>query len=261
MRRAYQGRVLVVAGSDPTAGAGLQADLKMIAAMGGYALTAVSAVTVQDTGRVMAVHPLPGAVVAAQMRAVLGDMGADAVKLGMLATGEIVAAVAAVLAEYPHLPVVADPVLAGTGGGDLLDGAGRKILVERLLPRVTLLTPNLHEAARLSGLMVADVGAMGRAARWLVERGADAVLVKGGHLSEGDVVDLLWDGRRERRWRGSRVTGGPFHGTGCRLASAIAVGLAQGLPLETAIPRARRRLRRALSRAVTMGSGQTILMD
>lgn len=258
MAKKIHGRVLVVAGSDPTAGAGLQADLKMITALGGYAMTVVSAVTVQDTRRVGGVHPVAPEVVAAQMRACLADLGADAVKLGMLGSAGVAAAVAEVLADYPHLPVVADPVLAGSGGGTLLDGPGRRVFLERLLPRLTLLTPNLPEAADLTGLEVDDPAGMGRAARRLVALGAGAVLVKGGHLPGGRVTELLWDGTQETRWHASRLAGGPFHGTGCRLASAIAVGLAQGLELAAAVGRARREVRRSLRGALALGQGQKL---
>lgn len=257
----FQGRpatVLVVAGSDPTAGAGLQADMKTVGAMGGYALTAVTAVTVQDTRRVYDVHPLPPDLVACQMRTVLADMGADCIKLGMLATGEIMVAVAGVLAEWPDVPVVVDPVLAGTGGGILLDGAGRERFLNLLRPRVTLLTPNLPEAAALAGLAVDSVADMERAARHLARDGC-AVLVTGGHLLGAEITNLLFDGQQLYTWTSPRLPGPGFHGTGCTLASAIATALAGQKPLPEAVAQGLDFVRQALTRTVSLGKGQRLL--
>ncbi|MBF0294151.1 MAG: bifunctional hydroxymethylpyrimidine kinase/phosphomethylpyrimidine kinase [Magnetococcales bacterium] len=252
-------RVLIVAGSDPVAGAGLQADLKTVTALGGYGMTVVTAITVQDTRAVTSVHPLPAELVAAQMRACLQDVGADCVKLGMLATGEIVAAVTGVLEAYPSIPVVADPVLAGTGGGTLLDERGREWLLRCLLPRVALLTPNLPESARLTGIPVDDLDGMRRAAAMLLAAGAGAVLIKGGHLPGEDLVDLLLEQTGEQTFHSQRLPGSGFHGTGCVLASAIATGLAMGRSLPEAVAAGRAHLRRAMERAQAMGRGQRLL--
>ncbi|MBF0310639.1 MAG: bifunctional hydroxymethylpyrimidine kinase/phosphomethylpyrimidine kinase [Magnetococcales bacterium] len=253
-------RILVVAGSDPVAGAGLQADLKTVTALGGYAMTAITAITVQDTGRVCRVEALPAELVGQQMRACLEDIGADGVKLGMLANRAIVEEVCRVLADWPGLPVVADPVLAGTAGGTLLEEAGLLLFRERLLPRVTLLTPNLREAALLSGRPVDTLDDMEQAARRLVTLGARAVLVTGGHLPGPTVTDLLWDGERVQRFATARLTAsGGYHGTGCTLASGIATGMGQGLPLTEAILLAAEWVRRNLRGSLGWGKGQRLL--
>lgn len=253
------GRVLVVAGSDPTAGAGLQADLKMITALGGYAQTVVTAITVQNTQEVSEVHPLSGALVARQMIACLDDIGADCIKLGMLATGEIVVAVAEILAQYPEIPVVADPVLSGTGGGTLLDGSGRKAFLQLLLPRVTLLTPNIPEAEALSGTKVDGNESMAGIAQILGGPNR-AILLTGGHRPGPEIVDLLWTHRSGTHvFRSERLTGPGFHGTGCALASAISVGLASGMPLLVAVKVGLRAVRLALRNSLALGKGQRLL--
>lgn len=250
--------VLVVAGSDPSAGAGLQADLKTITALGGYAVTAVTAITVQDTQQVYHVYPLPPQQVAQQMRIVLADLPVDCIKLGMLATQGIVLAVAEVLAEWPMIPVVADPVLAGTGGGTLLDAGGREAFLTTLLPYINLLTPNLPEAQALSGLRVQSVVEMAQAAQQLAGIEGRAVLVTGGHLIGEPLTDLLWDGRALRQFYSIRLPG-TFHGTGCTLASAIAVGIAQGKGYEEAVRMGLAYIRRAMTHSLAMGEGQRIL--
>ncbi|MBF0400409.1 MAG: bifunctional hydroxymethylpyrimidine kinase/phosphomethylpyrimidine kinase [Magnetococcales bacterium] len=250
--------VLVVAGSDPGAGAGLQADLKTITALGGYALTAVTAITVQDTRRVYQVYPLSPQQVVQQMRVSLADVPIDCIKLGMLATRAIVEAVAELLAEWPAIPVVADPVLAGTAGGTLLDAGGRQAFLAALLPRIALLTPNLPEAQALTGSSVQSVGDMLRAARQLAGVQGRAVLVTGGHLVGASLTDLLWDGRAVRHYYSQRLPG-TFHGTGCTLAAAIAVGVAQGKSHDEAVRVALRHLRRAMAESLPLGRGQQIL--
>ncbi|MBF0180453.1 MAG: bifunctional hydroxymethylpyrimidine kinase/phosphomethylpyrimidine kinase [Magnetococcales bacterium] len=252
-------RVLIVAGSDPVAGAGLQADLKTVTALGGHGMTVVTAITVQDTSAVTGVHPVPAELVAEQMRACLQDVGADCVKLGMLATGEIVAAVVGVLEGYPAIPVVADPVLAGTGGGTLLDARGREWFLRALVPRVALLTPNLPEAARLTGVAVDDLDGMREAASLLLDAGAGAVLIKGGHLPGEELIDLLVDRTGEKTFHASRLPGPGFHGTGCVLASAIATGLAMGRSMPEAVTEGRAHLRAAMTRARALGKGQWLL--
>ncbi|MEO5365435.1 MAG: bifunctional hydroxymethylpyrimidine kinase/phosphomethylpyrimidine kinase [Magnetococcus sp. WYHC-3] len=254
-------RILVAAGSDPTAGAGLQADLKVITALGGHALTAVTAVTVQDTARVLSVYPMPAELVAAQMRAVLADVGADAIKLGMLADAAIVAAVVGVLNEHPRLPVVADPVLRGSGGGTLLDGPGAACLLESLLPRVNLLTPNLPEAAALTGLPPLDSPQLrAEAARRLLRRGVGAVLITGGHGTGEMIEDWLFTGEEQHCFRTPRLDLGPgVHGSGCQLASAAAWALACGHSLPQAVAMALCVTRERLLRASPLGGGQRLL--
>ena len=186
------GRVLVIAGSDSGGGAGIQADIKAISAMGGYAATAITAITVQNTLGVSAIHPVPNAIVEGQIRAVLDDIGADVVKTGMLATVEIVELVAAVLeAADPALPLVLDPVMIATSGDRLVDDGTEAAIRDRLVPLATLVTPNAAEAARLTGLTVEDVQGQLAAAEALVGMGAKAALVKGGHLAGDAVTDVL----------------------------------------------------------------------
>ncbi len=255
------GRVLTIAGSDPSAGAGLQADLKMISALGGIGFCAVTAVTVQDTAQVYGVTPMDPELVKAQIRAVLEDMGADTIKLGMLADAAIVRALADLLSQWPQIPVIADPVLAGTGGGRLLDGDGRRLFMERLLPCITLLTPNLPEAAALAGLDIEDETDLERAARTLCGPGrAQAVLITGGHGKGETLTDLLYDGHAYQRFSGPRIpTSRGFHGTGCALASAIATRIAQGAPLPQAVRDARFTLQQAMKQTLTPGKGQRLL--
>ncbi|MBF0357671.1 MAG: bifunctional hydroxymethylpyrimidine kinase/phosphomethylpyrimidine kinase [Magnetococcales bacterium] len=253
-------KILIVAGSDPTAGAGLQADLKTVTALGGYAMTAVTAVTVQDTRSVYEVKALAGDLVARQMTVCLADIGADAIKLGMLATAEVVEAVAGVLALYPNIPVIADPVLAGTGGGLLLDGVGREKFMELLLPHIDLITPNAPEAEVLTGFAVSSYREQELAARKLAESGC-GVLLTGGHLPGDNIFDLLLerDGSLYQ-YKNSRLEGGQsgFHGTGCTLASAIAVKTAHGIPLNEAVESAIVYLRQTLTGSLTLGGGQRL---
>ncbi|MBF0429188.1 MAG: bifunctional hydroxymethylpyrimidine kinase/phosphomethylpyrimidine kinase, partial [Magnetococcales bacterium] len=250
------GRVLIVAGSDPVAGAGLQADLKTVTALGGYGMTAVTAITVQDTQDVFKVVALDPDLVGQQIRVCLQDIGADCIKLGMLATQEIVAVVAKVLAEFPHIPVVADPVLAGTGGGVLLEKGGYDLFMTALLPRLTLLTPNLPESAALTGLTVVSLPEMEQAARRLQALGSGAVLVTGGHLEGAVVTDVLVTERDVDYFQASRLPGPGFHGTGCVLASAIATHLAFGRSVRDAVMAARLHVREAMTNSLDLGKGQ-----
>ncbi len=251
-----RGRVLVVAGSDSGGGAGIQADIKTITALGGFAMTAVTALTVQDTRGVHDVLAVPPAFVAAQMRAVLDDPGADAVKTGMLGDAATVAAVAEVLASRPaRLPLVVDPVLAAKDGRPLLAESARKVLTQDLLPLATLLTPNVPEAEALTGLVIADRAAMRPAAEALLALGVPAVLLKGGHLPGGDVIDLLASAEGMQEFRALRIASRHTHGTGCTLASAVAAGLAQGMDLAGAVARARAYVRAAIASAPGFGAG------
>jgi hydroxymethylpyrimidine/phosphomethylpyrimidine kinase len=249
-----RGRVLAVAGSDSGGGAGLQADIKTITALGGYAATAVTALTVQDTRGVHDVLPVPPAFVAAQMRAVLDDLGADAVKTGMLGGAATIAAVAEVLAGRA-VPLVLDPVMVAKGGHALLAEDALGVLIERLLPCAALLTPNLPEAEALTGRPIADPDDMARAAGSLRARGVAAVLLKGGHLPGDTVTDLLVTADGVRAFRAPRIAPRHTHGTGCTLASAIAAGLAQGMALTDAVARAHGYVRAAIAAAPGFGAG------
>jgi hydroxymethylpyrimidine/phosphomethylpyrimidine kinase len=248
--------VLIIAGSDSGGGAGLQADLKTVTALGGYAATAVTAVTVQNTLGVSGVWPVPAEVVAAQAEAVLADIGADAIKTGMLGGPEVVEAVAALL-DGPALaiPAVIDPVMVAKGGAELTTAPAVALLRERLLPHAALLTPNAPEAEALTGLEVENLEGQRRAAERLLELGAKAVLLKGGHVAGERVTDLLATAEGETLFEGERLDSRHTHGTGCTLASACAAGLAQGLPLVEAVARAWAYTAEAIRRAPGLGRG------
>ncbi len=256
-----RGRVLVVGGSDPSGGAGIQADVKTVTALGGYASTAITALTAQNTLGVQGVAPVDPDFVDLQMRVVLDDIGTDAVKTGMLHSRWIIETVVRRLRTLSRsIPVVVDPVLVSGSGTSLLDREGRVALVKHLLPAATLLTPNAPEAAALTGIEVDSLEGMAHAADRLLLMGPEAVLIKGGHLPGDDVVDLLRtaDGL-ERRFEGARITSRSMHGTGCTLASAIAVGLAEGMTLEGAVQTARDYVREAIRTAPSYGSGAGLL--
>lgn len=250
------GRVLAIAGSDSGGGAGIQADIKTITALGAYAATAITAITVQDLRAVHAVHLLPPALVAAQINHALRDPGADAVKIGMLADAPTAAAVTASLRPAAGLPLVIDPVIAAASGGRLLAGDALGILMTELFPLATLVTPNVPEAAILSGITIHDPASMEEAAARIFQEGKSrAVLVKGGHLTDASVVDLLVTDAGTFRFEAPRLPGSPRHGTGCTLSSAIAAGLAQRLELVDAIRRARAYVRAAIAAAPPAGTG------
>lgn len=253
---APRGRVLIVAGSDSGGGAGIQADIKAVTAMGGYAATAITAITVQNTLGVHGVHPVPLDVVEAQARAVLEDIGADALKTGMLATVETVELVARLLdGPARGIPAVVDPVMIAKGGSPLLEDRAVAAVRDLLVRRAALLTPNAPEAEALTGIAVADVEGQRRAGQRLLELGARAVLMKGGHVPGPRVLDLLLTEGGEFRFEGERIETRHTHGTGCTLASACAAGLAQGLPLERAVERARAYVTEAIRRAPGLGRG------
>jgi hydroxymethylpyrimidine/phosphomethylpyrimidine kinase len=247
------GRVLIVAGSDSGGGAGIQADIKTVTALGGYAATAVTAVTVQNTLGVSAVHPIPLEVVTAQARAVLDDIGADAIKTGMLGEAAMVEAVAGLLDG--RIPVVVDPVMVAKGGAALLDAGAVGAVKAGLVPRAALLTPNAPEAEALTGLAVATTDDLRRAGEALLAMGAGAVLMKGGHLAGARVTDVLLTPDGETMFEVERIDSRHTHGTGCTLASACATGLAQGLPLVEAVAHAWAYVQEALLRAPGLGRG------
>jgi hydroxymethylpyrimidine/phosphomethylpyrimidine kinase len=250
------GRVLIVAGSDSGGGAGIQADLKTVTALDAYGATAITALTAQNTRGVFGVFPAPPAFIAQQMELVLEDIGADAIKTGMLHSAEVVETVASVCARLaPSVPLVVDPVMVAKGGAPLLLPEARDAVIGRLLPLAALITPNAPEAEALSGVHIDGVDSMRRAADALLALGPRAVLIKGGHLQGPRVYDLLRTPAGERLFEDDRIETSSTHGTGCTLASAIAAGLSQGLTLEPAITRARRYLRLAMTRAPGLGHG------
>ncbi|MDO9501475.1 bifunctional hydroxymethylpyrimidine kinase/phosphomethylpyrimidine kinase [Falsiroseomonas sp.] len=251
-----KGRVLICAGSDSGGGAGIQADIKSVTALGGYAATAVTALTAQNTLGVQDVMGVPPAFIQLQIRMVLEDLGADAIKTGMLADVATIGAVCDALAAHgAGIPLVADPVMVAKGGHRLLAADAVATLAERLLPMAALITPNLPEAEALVGFPVADVPAMHRAADALLRMGVRAVLVKGGHLDGAVLTDVLATAEGRETFESPRIASTSTHGTGCTLASAIACGLAQGMTLRDAVLRARAYVRAAMRAAPGLGQG------
>ncbi len=249
--------LLSIAGSDPSGGAGLEADLKTFAALGCHGMAVTTAVTAQNTLGVTDVHILPAEFVAAQIDAIFEDIEVAAVKIGMLASPPIVEAVAERLTLYKPRFIVLDPVLAATSGDALSASGTAEAIVRHLFPLATLITPNFYEAARLSGhVLAADPAGMRRAAGLLHARGAKAVLVKGGHMSGPTADDLLFDGVSYRLYSAPRVATRNTHGTGCTLASAIAVYLGKGVELGEAIDFAKSFLTGALAAADTLSVGR-----
>lgn len=250
-------RLLIVAGSDSGGGAGIQADIKTATMHGVFAMTAVTAITVQDTLGVHGVHAIPDDMIAAQIRVTLSDIGADAVKTGMLHSAGTIAAVADMLSRYaPDAPLVVDPVMVAKGGARLIDDTAIEATRRMLIPRATLLTPNAPEAAALLGgaelTSQRDLISAGRGLRGL---GAKAVLMKGGHLDGDTVFDVLITDDGEEVFSSPRIDSVHTHGTGCTLASAIASGLALGRPLREAVAQARDYVQAAIRTAPGLGHG------
>jgi len=251
---------LTIAGSDSGGGAGIQADLKTFHAFGVFGTTALTAVTAQNTLGVQAIHPVPIDVVRAQVDSVVDDLKPGAVKSGMLATSELVRAVADALRHHGMENYVLDPVMVATSGHRLLARDAEAALVSELLPLCRLVTPNLEEARILTGHSVDRLEDMRTAARALLDLGASAALVKGGHLGSGagggaEAIDFFWDGSREIVWRRARMDTRHTHGTGCTLSAGVAAGLARGLALEEATAQAVDFVARAIATAPGLGSG------
>lgn len=251
-----KGRVLIIAGSDSGGGAGIQADIKAVTAMDAFAATAITALTAQNTEGVQGVVAVEPAFIALQIEVVLGDIGADALKTGMLHSPEVIDTVASSLKKHaPGVPLVVDPVMIAKGGHRLLLSEAEAALRDTLLPMAALLTPNLPEAEVLVGFPVRAEADMRRAAERLAALGAQAVLMKGGHLEGERIVDLLFHDGRFDRFEDARIQSRSTHGTGCTLASAIAAGLAQKMSLLDAVARARTYVRRAIETAPGFGRG------
>lgn len=249
--------VLTIAGSDPSGGAGIQADLKTFAANGTYGMAALTALTAQNTQGVSAVELVSPGFVAAQIKSVFDDVRVDAIKIGMIATAEIARAVADTLADHRDTPVVLDPVMVAKGGASLLAEDAVAALRDALLPLATVVTPNLPEAARLLGMAeAADREAMAGQAAALVHLGPAAVLVKGGHLDQPDSPDVLWAEGALHWFDAPRTPGKNTHGTGCTLSSAIAAQLARGADVVTAVAAAKRYVTGAIAAADALSVGQ-----
>lgn len=249
-------RVLTIAGSDSGGGAGIQADLKTIAALGCYGMSAITAITAQNTLGVQAIHGVPAEVLQAQIRAVLDDIGADAIKTGMLHAPEVIGVVARALDTYRIPHVVLDPVMVATSGDRLMAPDTVQGLVAELFPRATLITPNLDEAALLLGRPITRADQLDAAVHDLLALGAPAVLLKGGHLAGDDVVDVLATRHGAlQRWASPRIASRNIHGTGCTLSSAIAAHLALGHPLPEAVAEARRYVLAAIAHGAAARTG------
>jgi hydroxymethylpyrimidine/phosphomethylpyrimidine kinase len=250
------GRVLVVAGSDSGAGAGVQADIKTVLALGGYATTALTALTAQNTLGVHEMMAVPPSFVRRQMEVVLDDIGADCIKTGMLHSAATLDVVVEVIAtRAAGVPLVVDPVLAASDGTLLLDEAALDAVKSRLIPRATVLTPNLPEAEILTGMTLRDLDDMKRAAEMLATLGSRCVLLKGGHMSGAMVRDVFFGEEGMAVIESPRIETRHTHGTGCTLAAGIAVGLAQGMAPLAAVRRARLYLTAAIRGAPGLGAG------
>ncbi|MGA9422348.1 MAG: bifunctional hydroxymethylpyrimidine kinase/phosphomethylpyrimidine kinase [Rhodanobacteraceae bacterium] len=259
-RRSGPPLALVIAGSDSGGGAGIQADLRTLAAFGVHGLCVVCAITAQNTRGVSAIHVVPPTIVEAQIEAVFNDFRFDVVKVGMLARPGIVRRIAAVLKRHPRIKLVLDPVLVATTGAALGNDALTAALRRHLVPRADLLTPNWPEANRLLGRASDLVGDRVAVARELRALGARAILLKGGHVPGARIHDLLLTSRGQRRFSHRRIEA-EGHGTGCTLASAVAAGLASGLDLESAVTRAIDYVQRALLAGYRPGKGHLRVLD
>ena len=247
-------RALTIAGSDSGAGAGIQADLKTFAALGVYGTSALTAVTAQNTVGVTAVHEVPTNIIAAQIDAVLNDIGADAVKTGMLASGSIIECVASELQRHAVPWLVVDPVMVAKSGDPLLWEDAVDTLRTRLLPLASVVTPNIPEAETLTGVKITSDTEARRAAENILAMGAKAVVVKGGHR-EGPAADLFYDGSRFQEFSAPRIDTANTHGTGCTFASAIAAGLARGMNVLDAVGLAKEYVTEAIRRSLPVGGG------
>jgi hydroxymethylpyrimidine/phosphomethylpyrimidine kinase len=255
LKVALRGRVLVVAGSDSGGGAGIQADIKTVMALGGFATTAVTAITAQDTLGVHGVFPVPPEFTHLQMRRVLADIGADAFKTGMLADAATVEAVAEIIAGASNIPFVLDPVMVAKGGHPLLAGDAMKSLQSVLLPLASVITPNVPEAETLTGHDIRTLDDQFRAADMLLRMGVRAVVLKGGHMDTAELTDVLSSAEGTHVFRAPRQDTRHTHGTGCTLASAIATGLAQGMSLHDSVARAHVYVQAAIAQAPGFGAG------
>ena len=249
---------MTIAGSDSGGGAGIQADLKTFAALGIYGTSVLTAITAQNTVAVTAVHEVPVDMIAAQIDAVVTDIGVDAVKTGMLSSSAIIECVAASLTKYPEISglrlLVVDPVMVAKSGDSLLREDAVEVLRDRLLSLAAVVTPNIPEAETLTGRSIVTDGDVRKAAEEIVAMGAAAVVVKGGHR-EGPATDLYFDGSNFREFTSPRIETANTHGTGCTFASAVAAGLAQGLTTEDAVGLAKEYVTQAIRRSFPIGQG------
>lgn len=253
--RTIMKKLLTIAGSDSSGGAGIQADLKTFAALGAYGMSCICALTAQNTTGVTRIENADPHMVTAQLDAVYADIPPDAVKTGMLSNAAIAGAAADFLHAHRGPPVVVDPVMVATSGAVLLEEAAIRIYKQRLLAEAAVVTPNIPEAEVLAGMAISDKAAMEEAARHILGYGGGAVLIKGGHR-QADALDVLYDGRDFYEYPGEKIQTKNTHGTGCTLSSAIAVFLADGFPVPDAVGRAKAYLTGAIRRAQSDSVGQ-----
>ena len=251
-----KGRVLICAGSDSGGGAGIQADIKTVTALGGFATTAITALTAQNTMGVSSIIEVPINFLLEQIRVVLSDLGADCIKTGMLHNAQVIEAVSeAIEKDGGKKYLVVDPVMVAKGGQELLELSALQALKSYMIVRADLLTPNIPEAELLTGLEISDLDTMRRAANAILEMGSKAVLLKGGHLKDETLTDILVTKDSEKIYSGPRLLTKHTHGTGCSMASAVATGIAQGNTLEMAVQRARNYVFTAIKTAPQFGKG------
>jgi hydroxymethylpyrimidine/phosphomethylpyrimidine kinase len=251
-------KVLCIGGSDSSGGAGIQADLKAVSACGCYGLSVITAVTVQNTLGVHDIHPVPQKIISAQLDAVLSDMGANAVKTGMLLTPGSVESVVKKIKEYGLKNVVVDPVMMAKGGHFLMQDKALEMLVKRLLPLAFVVTPNIPEAEAMCRLKIKSVAGMKKAAAFIRELGAKNVVIKGGHLPAGQrsgALDILYDGNQCYAYKAPWIETKNTHGTGCTYAAALACGLAQGMNIFNAVKLAKAAVTKAIENSLTLGYG------
>lgn len=249
--------VLSIAGSDSGGGAGIQADLKTMSALGCFGTTAITAVTVQNTVGVSGIHAIPVEVVKAQIKAVMDDLKPSAIKIGMVHSAELAIGIAEVLGHYPHIPVVFDPVMVATSGDSLISSDTVATLKVQLFPIAWLVTPNLDEAAILAEMGITTVGDMKNSAKKIMSYGCNAVLVKGGHLKGPDLFDVYLDkDGNERIYRATAVDTINTHGTGCSLSSAIACFIALGNDLDISISKSKKYIQNAIEQGKDVQTGK-----
>jgi hydroxymethylpyrimidine kinase/phosphomethylpyrimidine kinase len=247
-------RILTIAGSDSGGGAGIQADLKTISLLGGYGMSVVTAITAQNTLGVQSIHEIPAWFVEKQIDSVLSDIGADAIKTGMLVNQEMIDVVSKKIKRYKVKKVVVDPVMVSKSGTLLLRKDAQDALIQKLIPLAWVITPNLMEASALTGLKVNSLEGMKGAALLIHKLGAKYVVVKGGHL-KGKPIDLLYDGKKFTEVKGPRIESKNTHGTGCTFASALAILLAKGDRVDEAVRKAKTFITMAIQSGLNLGKG------
>jgi hydroxymethylpyrimidine/phosphomethylpyrimidine kinase len=251
-------KVLTIAGSDSGGGAGIQADLKTFCAFNIYGMSVITSVTAQNTLGVQHVFDLPAQIIEKQLDSVLSDLGADAVKTGMLSNIENIEVIVQKLMEYKITNLIVDPVMMATTGKRLLCDDALTVLKMKLLPIAKIITPNIPEAEQLTGFSIHSIDDMKQAAEKIYKMGCPNALVKGGHLT-GDAVDILFNGSGHIEYRNTRIDAGDIHGTGCSLSAAIAAGLARGADVSIAVERAKDYISKAIRQARQIGGGMAVL--